>query len=330
MIARAKVIGINRGITEGSMMFATTAALIAGAILIDTDSTTPGAVVAAMTIIALLTQSTRNIGRVYEYWHGARIAREKIESFLDEPIPSRKIYPSNIQNGSLVLKGIWNSDSSNFDDISITPGKKIVIVGDNGAGKSTLLKEIAGVIKPKKGHVLLNTIDVMELHEKYLRNMMGMVSPELPLIKGTIRKNICYRRPFAEADEITSAVEHSGLNKFLMQLSDGIEHRVTRGGKNLSLGQQQTIILARAILGSPKILLLDEADSFLDGEMRQVFTNIVVNYSGTVIMATHNMEHITLANEIWVLNNSQLTWRGSPHEFSELTINKNFANYYGH
>lgn len=330
MVARAKAIGINRGITEGSMMLATTAALIAGAILIGSGSTTPGAVVAAMTIIALLTQSTRNIGRVYEYWHGARIAREKIESFLDDPVPARKIHPPRLLNSSLILKDIWSPGSNNYDEIAVSPGKKIVVVGDNGAGKSTLLKEIAGVIKPRRGKVLLNNIDVMELHEKYLRNMMGMVSPELPLIRGTIRKNICYRRPSAEPEEIAQAVELSGLKKFLMQFADGIEHRVSRGGKNLSLGQQQTIILARAILGSPEILLLDEADSFLDGEMRRVFTDIVINYSGTVIMATHNLKHITLANEIWVLKNGQLAWQGPPDEFNAATINQKYANYQGH
>ncbi len=316
MVARAKAIGIHRAITEGSLLVSSATVLIVGTVLIRNGSTTPGSVVGAMVFVALLTQPLRNIGRVYEYWHGANIAKEKLEQFLKKVEPSRRERPDKKGKGLLVLSGLQDfSGVANTKKI-IPLGKKIVILGNNGAGKSSLLAEIAGLLKPSTGHVTLDDINVLSLHEKYLRTMIGMVSSSLPLIKGTIRKNICYRWPSAPLEEVNQIIEECGLSDFVAQTALGLDHRVTTAGANLSLGQQQKIILARALLGSPKILLLDEADNFLDDESRILFSSIVKNYTGTVIMATHNIDQMMFADEVWLIANGGIKWHGKPVDFS--------------
>ena len=170
-------------------------------------------------------------------------------------------------------------------------------------------------MKPTKGKVTLDNIDVLRLHEKYLRSMIGVVSSSFPLIKGTIRKNICYRIPSATQKEIDHILQICKINDLLKKFKNGLDHRLTLGGNNLSPGQQLKIILARALLGSPKILLLDEAENFLDEEARDLLNKIISNYNGTVILVTHNEEQMKFADEIWLLENGSIEWQGKPTEF---------------
>lgn len=317
MVARARAIGLHRAITEGSLLIATTMVLLVGILLTkNSDATSPGTVVAAMTIVALLTQPLRNIGRLYEYWHGANIAYEKLTNFLTKTGRPRRIRPEDIGSGVLKLKKLSNIHGRKQPSLTVQSGRKVVILGNNGSGKSTLLAELAGLIPPSTGEITLDDHNVVKLHETYLKSTIGMVSPDLPLLKGSLRKNICYRCPSAPEKELNSVIESCGLTNIINQLPGGLDGRITESGTNLSLGEQQRIILARALLGTPQILLLDEADSFLDGEASELFINIVSSYPGTIIMATHNVDHILLADEIWLMQDGGIIWQGPREDFS--------------
>lgn len=322
MVARAKAIGLHRAITEGSLLIATSMVLLIGIVLTKNDGdTSPGTVVAAMSIVAILTQPLQYIGRLYEYWHGANIAYEKLERFLVKTGSPRRERPQEIGSGLIALKGLKDFHGNPQPNLIIKPGKKIVILGKNGAGKSSLLAEISGLMPPDNGLITLDGFNVVKLHERFLKSTIGMVSPELPLLKGSIRKNICYRWPSAPETEIQRVIECCGLSTLISQLSDGLDSRVIESGSNFSLGEQQRLGLARGLLGSPQILLLDEADSFLDGDARALFTDIIRDYSGTIIMATHNVDHILLADEIWVMKDGGINWHGSPDDFSISQLN---------
>ncbi|MBL1321436.1 MAG: ABC transporter ATP-binding protein [Methylophaga sp.] len=328
MVERAKAIGMHRAVTEGSLLIATSLVLLVGVLLSKNNegSISPGTVVAAMTIVALLTQPLRNIGRVYEYWHGANIAYEKLGRFLITTGSSRRERPEKTGPGIMTLKKLKDFNGESQPNLTIKPGRKIVILGKNGAGKSSLLAQLSGLMSPTAGEVRLDNFNVTKLHESFLRNVIGMVSPELPLLKGSIRKNICYRWPAAPDAEIQRVVESCGLTSILEKLPKGIDSRVAERGNNLSLGEQQRICLARALLGSPQVLLLDEADSFLDGESRELFTTIIRNYTGTIIMATHNVDHILLADDIWLIKDGGICWSGPRDDFSITSLGRSFED----
>jgi len=328
MVERAKAIGMHRAITEASLLIATSLVLLVGILLSKNGAgdTSVGTVVAAMTIVALLTQPLRNIGRVYEYWHGATIAREKLTRFLVKTGTPRRERPKEIGLGVIALKKLRDFNGERLPNLTVKPGRKIVILGKNGAGKSSLLAQISGLMPAATGEITLDKFNVTKLHESFLRKTIGMVSPELPLLKGTVRKNICYRNPSATEVEIQKVIEECGLSVIIDQLPKGLDSRITEGGSNLSLGEQQRICLARALLGSPQILLLDEADSFLDGESRELFTTIVRNYAGTIIMATHNVDHILLADEIWLIKEGGISWNGPRDDFSIKQLEQSLEN----
>lgn len=323
MVARAKIIGINRAITEISLLLSTSAVLVFGTVLVKDTSTTAGSVVAAMVVVALLTQPLRNIGRIYEYWHACNIAREKLECFLNKVKPEGREIPEQIGGGLLKLNVLSDFNGKVQPDKIIPFGKKIVILGKNGTGKSSLLANIAGVMRPSNGGVFLDGINVLNLQEKYLRTMIGMASSSLPLIKGTILKNICYRLPSATKEEIKQVIKDCRLESFINQLKNGLDFKVSIDGNNLSDGQKQKIILARALIGTPKILLLDEADSFLDEEASKLVSSIVENYLGTVIMVTHNINQILLADEVWLMSNGAIKWSGKSSDFSMSLLDEN-------
>lgn len=311
MLHRARAIGILRAITEGSTVLATSMVLIAGVVLMSRNQATPGTVVAALCIVSLLMQPLRHLGRIYEYRLNASVAEEKIKSFLNErPSTLARHRKERRGQGRLRLKDIVFFPNGKVVNLHINPGNTIVILGVNGAGKSTILSQFAGLLKPSSGQLLLGQNDVSKLKDSALRQSIGMVSHSLPLLKGSIRNNICYRRPNATEDEISYVIKHCGLEQLLDSLPDGLGTKLREGGRNLSQGECQRIALARALIGTPELLILDEADAFLDDEAAALFSEIIRGYPGIVIMATHNLEQVVMSDHIWLIDNGELCWNG--------------------
>lgn len=317
MCRRANLIGILRALGEGSTILTTAMVVIIGVVLMNEGQATPGTVVAALGIISLLMQPLRHLGRVYEYKLNASVAKEKIKLFLDLP-PStpekqRKI---RLGHGDLELKKVVFFSDSKEVNLHISAGKKIAILGANGAGKSSILAQFAGLLKPASGDILLGENNVCKLKDSALRQSVGMVSHNLPLLKGSIKKNLCYRMQSASDEEISRIVKRCGLENLLESLPDGLDTRLKEGGKNLSQGERQRIALARALIGTPEILILDEADAFLDEEGVTLFADIIKDYPGIIIMATHNIDHVAITDEVWLIEKGELRWNGPREKLS--------------
>lgn len=320
MILRARVIGALRAVTAATTAIATGAVLIAGALLVAGGQTTPGSVVAAMSIVGFLMPSLRDLGRVYEYWQGARVSQEKIQQFLDRPVQatrSRKAAALRNGPGHLAFRKVTVRGALNRLTAEVLPGNVIALTGPNGAGKSTVLSLVARLVEPQRGRVRLDGRDLHKLARDSLRRVIGMVSPDLPLLRGTIGRNLRYRWRSAPAEEQARVRVLCGIDELLADLPDGEETRISEGGRNLSVGQRQRIALARAILGNPPVLLLDEADANLDPEASVVFNEILANYQGTVLMVTHQLERALCADTLWYLENGKLIASGKPEELLE-------------
>lgn len=315
MVERARMIGGLRAVTAMASMLATFAALLTGAYLVRAGQTTPGMVVAAMSITAFLAPSLRDIGRVYEYWHGARVSREKLERYLGRD--ELAAYPAAVRGprrgaGRIEFRDVSVNGSITDFRATIQPGRVVALVGPNGAGKSTLLSLAARLVRPDDGRVLVDGRDLASISRDSLRRVIGMVSAELPLLSGTIRKNLYYRWRQAPAEEVGRVSEQCGLAALLDTLPEGDATRVVEGGSNLSTGQRRAVALARALLGSPRLLLLDEPDAGLDSAALSRLDGIVANYPGTVLLATHRPELARRADEIWFLQAGRLVERGAP------------------
>ncbi len=317
MILRAWVIGGLRAVTTATTTIATGAALIAGAVLVSHGQATPGTVVAAMSIAGFLMPSLRDLGRVYEYWQGARVSMEKIRQFLDSPVPAaRARRAGGLRNaaGHLKFRNITVPGSLSGFTAEAAPGSVVAVTGPNGAGKSTVLSLVARLVDPQRGRVILDGRDLKRLARDSLRRVVGMSSPDLPLLRGTIGRNLRYRWRTAPDSEQAQVRALCGIDELLAELPDGENTRIAEGGTSLSAGQRQRISLARALLGSPPVLLLDEADVNLDPETGEVFNRILENYQGTVLMVTHRLDRVRAADVVWYLENGMLVASGRPDE----------------
>ena len=147
---------------------------------------------------------------------------------------------------------------------SINKGQMLGIIGGTGSGKSTLARLIPRFYPATSGQVLINGTDVNELDLASLRRRIGVVPQKAVLFSGTIRENMQWRKENASDAEIISALKTAQAWEFVSKMPDCLDSRVSQGGRNFSGGQRQRLSIARAIVGSPDILILDDSTSALD------------------------------------------------------------------
>ena len=315
MVARARIAGQILGVTEFSAAMTSATTLLAGIFAVTAGTASVGAVIAAITIVGILLPPLRDLGRIQEYWHGAGIARERIKEFLDSPslVAQTSDAPDlTVRSGTLQFDSVSVAGGLNKLSGTIAPGKVVAVVGPNGAGKSTLLLLAARLIDPHEGKVLLDGQNLAEHSLNSVRQAVGMAGPDLPLLRGTIERNLRYRWRNAPDKEVARVRALCGIDEMLEPFPEGDKTRVAEGGLNLSVGQRQRIALARALLGNPPLLLLDEADANLDSQASKVIDRILASYQGTVLMVTHHVDHIMAADEIWYLEAGRLLEAGPP------------------
>jgi ABC-type multidrug transport system fused ATPase/permease subunit len=311
MVDRARVIGRMRGLAEAAGAMASAAVLLVGAIEVGAGRASPGTIVAAMALVGLLVAPLRDLGRVQEYWHNSRVSLEKMEGFLATPArmrddpgaPDLDPGPGRLEMDAVELEGSLGGASAVAE-----PGSVVALVGPNGAGKSSLLAVVARLIDPDAGRVLLDGQDLSQRNLESVRRAVSMVGPDLPLLRGTVERNLRYRSPDAPEEELMRVWSLCGLDEVLADLPDGLETKVRDGGKNLSAGQRQRIALGRALLGDPQVLLLDEADANLDAGARDVVDRVIREQGrrSTVIVVSHRAEVLEWADVIWRMDGGRL------------------------
>jgi ABC-type multidrug transport system fused ATPase/permease subunit len=295
MIARARVIGGMRGLTEAVVGLTTVVVLLVGAVEVAGGRASPGTVVAAMAVVGLLASPLRDLGRVSEYWYGSRVALER----------ARDLPPGS---GRLALEGIGVDGALHDVTARLEPGRAVAVIGPNGAGKSTLVAVAARLLDPDRGRVLIDGHDLAEVTLASARRAVGIAGPDLPLLRGTVDYNVRYRSKRASAEELERVRELCALDELAAALPRGMETKVAEDGRGLSAGQRQRIALARALLGRPAVLLLDEADANLDEQARAVVDRVVDDQRlrGSVLVVTHRRELVERCDEVWALEGGRL------------------------
>jgi ATP-binding cassette subfamily B protein len=194
-------------------------------------------------------------------------------------------------------------------------GEFLGVMGHTGAGKTTILKLLMRYYEPNQGKVLVNGIDVQDLTLDSVRSQMGFVSQEPFLFFGTLGQNVAYNRD-ADTDEITKALEMAGAAQFVSEMEDGLDTMVGDRGTKLSGGQRARVSLARALLKSPSLLVLDEASSALDAETeKRIQENLLASGSNrTTIAVAHRLSTIRQADEIISMVDGAIVERGTHAE----------------
>lgn len=302
MVARARVVGTMRGLAQLTAALASAGALLAGVIEVQAGQMSAGAVVAAMSVVGLMIAPIRDLGRVSEYWHAAKVAREKIRATLDRGPVVRNhpdARPLKAGAGRVVFERV--ALSGVFSDVNLVaePGARVLLRGDNGSGKSALLSLLPRLGDPDGGRILVDGQDIAMATLGSLRRAIGMVSPELPLLRGTLLWNLTYRHPEASDEELQSVIRQCGVDHLLADLPEGLETKISESSVGLSTGQRRRVMLARALLGAPRILILDDADANVDPDTLAIFERVIAQFPGTVFLVTPRTELRRLATAVW-------------------------------
>ena len=228
----------------------------------------------------------------------AMMLQEPIESVQFEDV--HFTYP-NTQTP--VLNGI---------SFKVDAGGFIGIMGHTGAGKSTILKLLLRYYEPNRGRILINGIDIQDLTLESVRNHLGFVNQDPFLFYGTIRDNVVYARS-ASDEELQNALDLAGASEFVSQMENTVDTMVGDRGVKLSGGQKARISLARALLKTPSLLILDEASSALDAETeKRIQANLLeTGGSRTTIAVAHRLSTIRNADEILSMVDGAVVERGT-------------------
>jgi len=309
MIDRAAASAAMRVINEGATGLSMAAILSIGSLEVFREQTTSGNVVAAMAVVGFLSNAFRDLGRIHEYLQAYRVSKKKIIEFMDTtPLRGRssKLPPLQVSKGEIELQGIRLRGVLRQITGTIPGGSRLAIIGDNGAGKSTLLQVIARLVDPDRGKVLIDGQDIRRCNLTSVREAVGIVSPDLPLFKGSISYNLQYRKPDASDEELARVHQLCKIDDLLEQLPDGKDFRIKEGGINLSLGQRHKLALARAILGQPAILIVDEIDANLDQQAIRVLEDVLNDFTGTVLMVSRFEDRLAMADYFWHIKDGRL------------------------
>ena len=198
----------------------------------------------------------------------------------------------------------------------ILPEQTVAVVGRSGSGKTTLSKLILGLYLPTDGRILIDNQDVTSISLHSLRSQIGVVDQDTFLFGGTIRENLTIAHPEASLDEMITAAELAGADEFIKRMPMGYETQIGEGGGMLSGGQRQRLAIARALLGNPRLLILDEATSHLDAESERIIQNNLkkILQGRTSIIIAHRLSTVRHADMILVLDRGVLVESGTHEE----------------
>jgi ATP-binding cassette subfamily B protein len=224
-----------------------------------------------------------------------------------------------------------------IEDISfqIKPGQLVALVGPSGAGKTTITYLLPRLYDPTTGRICLDGHSLRDVKLESLARNIGMVTQETYLFHDTIRANLLYAKPDATPAQVEAACQAANIHHFIAGLPDGYETVVGERGYRLSGGEKQRIALARVILKNPRILVLDEATSNLDGQSEALIQEALerIMQGRTSVVIAHRLSTILAADVILVMEQGRLVEQGhrtetvSAHE-TLLARNGLYANLY--
>jgi ATP-binding cassette subfamily C protein LapB len=201
-------------------------------------------------------------------------------------------------------------------NLKVAAGEKIAIVGKIGSGKTSLLRLIAGLYDPTEGSVKIDNSDITHLHPDDLRKHIGVVMQTPMLFSGTLKENLLMGNPDATDDEVIEAAKIANVDEIASNLPDGYETVLAEGGKQLSGGQRQAICIARAFVGDPKIVILDEPSSAMDNGSEQQLLNDLKGLlvDKTLILITHRGTLLSLVDRVVVFDSGRILADGPKDE----------------
>lgn len=196
--------------------------------------------------------------------------------------------------------------------LRLAPGEKVGLIGRSGSGKSTLARLLLGFYQPDEGQILLDGLDLRQIDVADLRQQIGYVAHDLPLLAGSLRDNLTLGARYVSDARMLEVAEMTGVSELARQHPAGFERPVGERGQLLSGGQRQAVLMARALLLDPPILVLDEPTSAMDNSSEEALRRRL-QASGadkTLLLVTHRTSMLSLVDRLIVLDSGRIVADG--------------------
>lgn len=317
-------------LTSTIINFAIIAVIWFGGLQVNVGDLTQGQIIAFINYLTQLASSLVSIANYTVALIKATNCAKRINEIFDTPpsVIETNVDPLNIiQDGSVPKVEFRNvsfayagasKNAINNLNLTVMPGQTIGIIGGTGSGKSSIVNLIPRFYDATQGSVYIDGVDVKNYSFHELRSKMGIVPQKAVLFKGSLRENLRWRKQNASVEELAKAVKISQSEEFVNELSGRYDYRIQAGGKNLSGGQRQRLTIARALVGDPEILILDDSASALDfatdANLRKAIKN---NINSTVFLVSQRANTVKNADQIVVLENGNIVGLGKHNELMQ-------------
>lgn len=293
-----------------------------GAYLVITGESTAGVMIASSMLLGRALAPIEQIVGGWKILAEGRLAFQRLKPLIEEaqnappqmalPAPSGKLTAQGLvfripRSERMILAGV---------SLSLNPGESLAIVGPSGAGKSTLLRLLLGLWVPASGSVRLDNVELVQWGREEVGPYIGYVPQDVELFAGTIADNIARMALMSDPNAIVMAARLARVHELILSLPDGYDTRIDPHSALLSPGQRQRIALARALFGNPRLLILDEPNSNLDGAGEAALAEILKELKGkcTVVVVTHRPALTQHVDKMLVLEGGRATHYGTAAE----------------
>ena len=299
--------------------------VVYGVFLIADGSLTMGQLIACVILsgrtMAPLAQLTGLLGRMNSALSAYRALDELLGGTSEEEARADQVERPSIE-GAVEFRNVTftyeDQPEPVLSDIGfkLEPGERLAIVGRIGSGKTTLLRLLCGLNPPDRGAVLIDTADIRQIRPDDVRRNIGVVMQNPVLFSGSIRDNILMGNPDASDADLLEAAKQSGVDAFVSALPGGFDFPLSERGRELSVGMRQSVAIARALIGKPNILLMDEPTAPLDAQAEAAMvTSLDTATKGlTTIFVTHRGAMLQMADKVLALENGRVAAFGPRDE----------------
>jgi PrtD family type I secretion system ABC transporter len=282
--------------------------LAVGAWLVVTGQGSPGITVACTILLGRALAPVEQVVGSWRLLAEGRAALGRLSELMDTSATKAPTMPLPPPRGELsVHQAVYRAPRSDrllLSGVSLhlKPGESLAIIGPSGAGKSTLLRLVTGLWAPLSGVVRLDGADLAQWPREQLGPWLGYVPQDVELFPGTVAENIA-RLGEVDSEQVVRAAQRARVHDLILQLPEGYDTWVDPQGALLSPGQRQRIALARGLYGDPRLLVLDEPNSNLDGSGEQALAQALKDLRGevTVVVVTHRTSLVQQVDQLMVI-----------------------------
>lgn len=312
----------NQFVTAGTTQLVTLFVVVTGVYLITEGLLSMGGLIACTMLAGRVMAPVGQLAGLLTQFQYAQISLGSVDQIMETPqerpegarFLSRETFGGEIEFKDVTFS-YPGAEMPSLVDVSfkIKPGEKVAILGRVGSGKSTLQKLAMGLFQPSEGAVLIDGIDLRQLDPAEYRKQVGYMPQDLTLFHGTLRDNIVIAHPYASDSDVLKAAEQANLLEFVNRHPQGFDMTISERGDSLSGGQRRCVALARAVLGEPPVVLMDEPTGSMDHSTEvAVKSSLAAFIAGrTWIVVTHRNSLLEMVDRIIVIDNGKIVADGS-------------------